>query len=83
MQLVIIHQIIPIAQVSPRGGAASGDPPYPRPIHPPFANKNLPIWNMNLWTNSSSIVRLQNVQYLDRRANQTIKEAARKTDAEN
>ena len=48
MQLVIIYQIIPIAQVSPRGGAASGDPPYPRPIHPPFANKNLLIQNMSL-----------------------------------
>ena len=43
MQLVITYQVIPIAQVSPRGGAASGDPPYPRPIHPPFANKNLLI----------------------------------------
>ena len=29
MQLVIICRIIPIAQVSPRGGAASGDPPHP------------------------------------------------------
>ena len=27
MQLVIIYQIIPIAQVSPRGGTANGDPP--------------------------------------------------------
>ena len=36
IRLVIILQIIQIAQVSPRGGAASGDPPLPRPIHPPF-----------------------------------------------
>ena len=36
---------------------------------------------MNLRINTSSTVRLQNVQYLDRCANQTIEETARKTDA--
>ena len=41
IQLVIICQIIVIAQVSPRGGAANGDPPYPRPIHPPSTQKDL------------------------------------------
>ena len=82
MQLVIIYQIILIAQVPPRGGAASGDPPYPRPIHP-FTNNNLLIQNMNLRTNSSFTMRLQNVQHLDRCANRTIKEAMRKTDTRN
>ena len=31
MQLVIIYQIIPIAQVSPRGGTTNGDPPIRLP----------------------------------------------------
>ena len=47
-----------IAQVSPRGAAANGDPPYPRPIHP-FTQKNL---NIHHQINTPFGVRLHNVQ---------------------
>ena len=48
-----------IAQVSPRGGAANEDPPYPRPIHSPFTQKNLKFIYHQI--NTSFDVRLHNV----------------------
>ena len=60
IQLVITYQIILIARISPRGGAASGDPPYPRPIYPPFMQKNLKCIHRQI--NTPFGVRLHNVR---------------------
>ena len=65
IQLVIIYQIIPIARVSPRGGAASGDPSYPRLIHPPFTQKNLQFIHRQI--NTPFGVRLHDVQNKQRK----------------
>lgn len=64
--------------------AANGDPPYPRPFHPPFnvqKSTNL-IKHQFIQKNSPFDVRLQNSKSLDRYAKRATKGVSWKTDAE-
>ena len=64
--------------------AANGDPPYPRPFHPPFnVQKFTNLKHQFIQETSPFDVRLQNLtKSLDRYAKRATKGVSWKTDAE-